>query len=100
MFLQVANLGVTYPGHSQPAVDGVSFSLQAGEIGVLIGPSGCGKTTLLRAVAGLERANSGSITLGPHIFSGADVHVPQEQRPMGMVFQTYALFPHLDVLRK
>lgn len=99
MFLQVANLCVTYSGHLKPAVDTVSFSLQAGEIGVLIGPSGCGKTTLLRAVAGLERANSGSITLGPQIISSADIHIPPEQRHLGMVFQDYALFPHLDVAR-
>ena len=50
MFLDISQLGVHYAGRSKPAVDGVSFSLQAGEIGVLIGPSGCGKTTLLRAV--------------------------------------------------
>jgi iron(III) transport system ATP-binding protein len=99
MILQVANLAVAYPGHSQPAVDDVSFSLQAGEIGVLIGPSGCGKTTLLRAVAGLERAHGGSIALGPQIISSTAVHVPAEQRHMGMVFQDYALFPHLDVAR-
>ena len=101
MFLQVANLSVQYPGRTKDqaftAVDDVSFTLQAGEIGVLIGPSGCGKTTLLRAVAGLERAHSGSILLGPQIISRADVHLPAEQRQMGMVFQDYALFPHLDV---
>lgn len=99
MFLQVANLGVTYAGRPQPAVDDVSFSLQAGEIGVLIGPSGCGKTTLLRAVAGLERAGSGSIRLGSQIISSPDMHIPPEQRHLGMVFQDYALFPHLDVAR-
>ena len=99
MFLQVANLGVTYAGRPQPAVDDVSFCLQAGEIGVLIGPSGCGKTTLLRAVAGLERAGSGSIRLGSQIISSPDMHIPPEQRHLGMVFQDYALFPHLDVAR-
>ena len=99
MFLQVANLGVTYAGRPQPAVDDVTFSLQTGQIGVLIGPSGCGKTTLLRAVAGLERANSGSIMLGSQIISSAELHVPAEQRRLGMVFQDYALFPHLDVAR-
>ena len=99
MFLQVSALSVHYPGRSEAAVDGVSFALQAGEIGVLIGPSGCGKTTLLRAVAGLELARSGSILLGPQIISSAEAHVPAEQRNMGMVFQDYALFPHLDVAR-
>ena len=97
MFLQVSNLSVHYKGRTEPAVSDVSFTLQAGEIGVLIGPSGCGKTTLLRAVAGLEPALIGSILLGPQIISSADVHVPAERRNLGMVFQDYALFPHLDV---
>ena len=88
-----------YRGRSTAAVDDVSFNLQAGEIGVLIGPSGCGKTTLLRAVAGLERARGGSITLGPQIISSANTHIPAERRHLGMVFQDYALFPHLDVAR-
>ena len=99
MFLKISNLSVRYTGQSKAAVDGVSFNLQEGEIGVLIGPSGCGKTTLLRAVAGLERASSGSITLGPQVISSADVHIPAERRHLGMVFQDYALFPHLDSAR-
>ena len=99
MFLKISNLSVRYTGQTKAAVDGVSFNLQEGEIGVLIGPSGCGKTTLLRAVAGLERASSGSITLGPDIISSADVHIPAERRHLGMVFQDYALFPHLDIAR-
>lgn len=80
-----------------PAVDEVSLSLNAGEIGVLIGPSGCGKTTLLRAVAGLERAQKGCIALTTQIISSPAVHIPPESRRIGMVFQDYALFPHLDV---
>ena len=75
----------------------VSFGLQTGDIGVLIGPSGCGKTTLLRAVAGLERASSGTIRLGDTLVSSTAQHVPAETRRIGMVFQDYALFPHLDV---
>jgi len=97
MFLEVSQLGVHYGGSRPPAVNGVSFNLQGGEIGVLIGPSGCGKTTLLRAVAGLERAQSGSIRLAQQVVSSADVHTPAELRRIGMVFQDYALFPHLDV---
>ncbi|SFC02853.1 iron(III) transport system ATP-binding protein [Polaromonas sp. OV174] len=96
MFLDVSQLGVHYAGRPQPAVDGASFSLQAGEIGVLIGPSGCGKTTLLRAVAGLERAQAGTIRLAQQIVSSPQVQVPAESRRIGMVFQDYALFPHLD----
>ena len=97
MFLDVSQLCVHYAGRTQPAVDQVSISLQAGEIGVLIGPSGCGKTTLLRAVAGLERATAGSIRLAGDMVSSPQLHLPPEARRIGMVFQDYALFPHLDV---
>ena len=97
MFLDVSQLCVHYAGRTQRAVDQVSFSLQAGEIGVLIGPSGCGKTTLLRAVAGLERASAGSIRLAGDMVSSPQEHLPAEARRIGMVFQDYALFPHLDV---
>jgi iron(III) transport system ATP-binding protein len=97
MFLEISQLCVHYAGRVQRAVDAVTFSLQAGEIGVLIGPSGCGKTTLLRAVAGLERAQSGTITLGGQLVSSGATHLPAESRRIGMVFQDYALFPHLDV---
>lgn len=97
MFLELSHLLVHYAGRSAPAVNDVSLGLRAGEIGVLIGPSGCGKTTLLRAVAGLERAQSGSISLAKEIVSSEKQHVPAEQRRIGMVFQDYALFPHLDV---
>jgi iron(III) transport system ATP-binding protein len=99
MFLEISKLGVHYAGRPKPAVDSVSFSLQAGEIGVLIGPSGCGKTTLLRAVAGLEQAHAGTISLGEQLVSSREAHVPAESRRIGMVFQDYALFPHLDVAR-
>ena len=99
MFLEVSQLGVHYAGRTRPAVDQVSFTLAAGDIGVLIGPSGCGKTTLLRAVAGLEHAQAGRIRLGEEVVSEGALHVPPESRRIGMVFQDYALFPHLDVGR-
>ena len=99
MFLSVAQLSIQYAGASQAAVDKVSLGLAAGDIGVLIGPSGCGKTTLLRAVAGLERASGGSIRLGGEVVSSEQLHMPAEQRRIGMVFQDYALFPHLTVER-
>ncbi|HMN57241.1 MAG TPA: ABC transporter ATP-binding protein, partial [Ottowia sp.] len=67
--------------------------------GVLIGPSGCGKTTLLRAVAGLEPVSGGQIRLDGQVVSSAQLHVAPEARRIGMVFQDYALFPHLDVGR-
>ncbi len=97
MFLEVAQLQVRYATGNRPAVDGVAFGLSAGDIGVLIGPSGCGKTTLLRAVAGLEPVTGGEIHLDHQLVSSATVQVPAESRRIGMVFQDYALFPHLDV---
>ncbi|MBT9505398.1 ABC transporter ATP-binding protein [Rhodoferax sp.] len=99
MFLEVSQLRVAYPGRSQPAVRDVSFGLHAGDIGVLIGPSGCGKTTLLRAVAGLEPVTSGTVKLSGQIVSSAGLHLAPEARQIGMVFQDYALFPHLNVQR-
>ena len=97
MFLNISSLQVQYHGRQRPAVADVTLGLRAGEIGVLIGPSGCGKTTLLRAVAGLEQVQSGNIALSGQTVSSATVHLPPEQRRVGMVFQDYALFPHMDV---
>lgn len=97
MFLDVNALQVHYPGRQLAAVVSVSLQLKAGQMGVLIGPSGCGKTTLLRAVAGLEKISAGSISINHTIVSGDGVHLPPEARRIGMVFQDYALFPHLNV---
>ncbi|RYY83307.1 MAG: ABC transporter ATP-binding protein, partial [Comamonadaceae bacterium] len=97
MHIALRQLSVRYPGRPRPAVDSVSLGLAAGDIGVLIGPSGCGKTTLLRAVAGLEPASDGEILISGERVAGAGVNVPPERRRIGMVFQDYALFPHLDV---
>ncbi|RLJ38797.1 ABC transporter ATP-binding protein [Acidovorax sp. 106] len=99
MFLEVSQLDVRYAGRAQAAVQGVSLGLHAGDIGVLIGPSGCGKTTLLRAVAGLEPVSDGEIRLTKEVVGSATRSVPPEQRRIGMVFQDYALFPHLSVGR-
>ena len=99
MFLTVSQLGVSYPGRDKPVVQSVSFGLKAGDIGVLIGPSGCGKTTLLRAVAGLEPITGGEIHINGQLVSSAHSALPPEKRRIGMVFQDYALFPHLNVGR-
>ncbi|MCC5854360.1 MAG: ABC transporter ATP-binding protein [Idiomarina sp.] len=82
---------------NQVIVDDVSFSLDAGDIGCLLGPSGCGKTTLLRAIAGFEPVLRGSIELGQRLVSSPAQLVPPEKRGIGMVFQDFALFPHLTV---
>jgi iron(III) transport system ATP-binding protein len=80
-----------------PAVQDVTFSVEAGQILVLLGKSGCGKTTTLRLIAGLERPDSGSIRLKGEIMAGPLRFVAPEARQIGMVFQDYALFPHLTV---
>lgn len=97
MFLQVNQLSVAYAQAVPAAVDRVSFALKAGDIGVLIGPSGCGKTSLLRAVAGLEPISHGDITIAGRRVSEPGRTVPAEKRRIGMVFQDYALFPHMSV---
>ena len=99
MFLELRDLSVQYPGRSTPAVNAVGLGLSAGDIGVLIGPSGCGKTTLLRAVAGLEPVSGGQILLSNRVVSSVKQCLPAENRRIGMVFQDYALFPHMDVGR-
>ena len=99
MFLAVSHLDVRYAARPQPAVSDVSFGLRQGDIGVLIGPSGCGKTTLLRAVAGLETVAAGESSLSGKVVSSAGRTVAPEARRIGMVFQDYALFPHLDIGR-
>jgi iron(III) transport system ATP-binding protein len=83
----------------RPAVDGVSFRVEPGEIVVLLGPSGCGKTTTLRCVAGLEHPTSGSIAIGGDVVSdpARGVLVPPRLRNIGMVFQSYAVWPHMTV---
>ncbi|RJG05481.1 ABC transporter ATP-binding protein [Noviherbaspirillum cavernae] len=78
-------------------VHGLSFSLARGEIGCLLGPSGCGKTTVLRAIAGFESLLDGCIVLGGRELSQAGTTAPPETRQVGVVFQDYALFPHLSV---
>lgn len=81
------------------AIQGVSLELEEGKFLALLGPSGCGKTTLLRLIAGFEVPDSGTIEIGSRTVSGPGVFVPPESRRVGIVFQDYALFPHMDVSR-
>ena len=101
MFLSLESVSVRYTraASGRTAVDGVTLGLAAGQVGVLIGPSGCGKTSLLRAVAGLERCAAGRVVIAGDVLSDAasGLHLAPEQRHIGMVFQDYALFPHLSV---
>ena len=82
---------------TQKIVEGLSFEVKQGEITCLLGPSGCGKTTVLRAIAGFNPIYSGSISLNDRVIAQPGKSVPPEQRSIGMVFQDYALFPHLSV---
>jgi iron(III) transport system ATP-binding protein len=78
------------------AVDGVSFDVRRGEVLCLLGPSGCGKSTTLRIVAGLERPDRGLVFVGGRLVEGEGHHEPPETRRVGLMFQDYALFPHLS----
>ena len=93
--LQVADLAISI--ERSEIIKKVSFVLSQGEISCLLGPSGCGKTTLLRSIAGFESIQQGKITLDSQIISSESIRIPPEQRNVGMVFQDYALFPHLSV---
>jgi iron(III) transport system ATP-binding protein len=79
------------------SLQGISFSIHEGEVLALLGESGSGKTTLLRIIAGFEHTDSGSVTMNGKVLNDSKTFVPAEQRSIGLVFQDYALFPHLTV---
>ncbi|MBE9051334.1 ABC transporter ATP-binding protein [Nostocales cyanobacterium LEGE 11386] len=95
--VHLQNVTKQFSAHASPAVDNVSFTLQQGDVLGLLGPSGCGKTTLLRLIAGFERLQAGKIAIGEQIVGDISTYIPAEQRDIGIVFQDYALFPHLTV---
>jgi len=92
-------LSFTYPGSRTPVIRGLSFTMARSEIVGVLGRSGSGKSTLLRLLAGLETPDSGRIGIGGRTVFGGGVFVPPEARGVGMVFQDYALFPHLTVAK-
>jgi iron(III) transport system ATP-binding protein len=94
--ISIASLTKTYPGGAAPALKAVSLDVAPGTFLVLLGPSGSGKTTLLRSLAGIERIDSGTISIGSRVVADGRAHVPPEQRDLSMVFQDYALWPHLN----
>ncbi|MDX1279110.1 ABC transporter ATP-binding protein, partial [Oceanihabitans sediminis] len=80
------------------ALENVTFNLKAGQVCAIVGESGSGKTTLVRLIAGLERPDNGSITMNEKVIASLDKFVQPEKRKIGLVFQEYALFPHLTIL--
>ncbi|MET8831756.1 ABC transporter ATP-binding protein [Streptomyces sp. NPDC004610] len=94
--LELRGLGKIYDG-GVPAVTGLTLSLPPGRLLALLGPSGCGKTTTLRMIAGLERPTSGAIRVGEETVADGSRWVEPEDRGLGMVFQSYALWPHMTV---
>ena len=94
---QISARGVAVSFDGTEVLHGVDLDVPEGSVVALLGPSGCGKTTLLRSIAGLERPTGGEIRIGDRTVSAAGVHVPPERRRIGMVFQDWALFPHLTV---
>ena len=95
--LSLNDVHVVYTRSRQVVLQGFSMSVHKGEVVCLLGVSGCGKTTVLRTVAGLERLQQGEIFISQRCVAGAGIHLPPEKRRVGMVFQEYALFPHLTV---
>jgi iron(III) transport system ATP-binding protein len=93
----IAVRGLTRHFGAVRAVDEVDLDIHRGRILALLGPSGCGKTTMLRLIGGFERPDAGTITVDGRVVAGPGSWVPPERRRIGMVFQDYALFPHLTV---
>ena len=97
MGITVRNLTKSYGAAT--VIDAISFDVADGEFVTLLGPSGCGKTTTLRCIAGLETPDRGSIAINGQVMSDAGVFVAPHLRDLGMVFQSYAIWPHLTVAR-
>ena len=97
-YLEIQDVAFSYADGTQ-VCEHLSFTVSDGESGCLLGPSGCGKTTLLRLIAGFETPRAGEIRLQRTILANADFALTPEKRGVGVVFQDYALFPHLSVAK-
>lgn len=98
VILKLDELTKQFASQPTPAIDAVSLTLTKGDLLGLLGPSGCGKTTLLRVIAGFEKPQSGTVELSGQAVCNHRIWLPPERRDVGVVFQDYALFPHLSVL--
>lgn len=96
--LTVIGLTKRFGVSAPPVVNNLTFAVREGEIFALLGPSGCGKTTTLRLIAGFEQPDAGEVHVGEDVLDQGRTHIPAEQRGVGLVFQDFALFPHLTVL--
>lgn len=95
--LEVKNIQKSYD--RQPVLKDISFSMEKGEVLVVLGPSGCGKSTMLRCLNGLEPIQNGDVYLNGENVSGNRKNLPAVRQKIGMVFQSYDLFPHMDILK-
>ena len=93
--ISVAGLSKRYGRSDQPAIDDLAFAINEGETLAILGPSGCGKTTMLRLLMGFEAPDSGEIRVRDRVVAAPGQWVPPEKRGLGMIFQQFALFPHL-----
>ncbi|MBC7882475.1 MAG: sn-glycerol-3-phosphate ABC transporter ATP-binding protein UgpC [Anaerolineae bacterium] len=93
--VELIGVGKTYARYK--ALENIDLRVAPGELLVLVGPSGCGKSTLLRAIAGLETIDHGQIRIGDQVVADTKCHIPPRQRDVAMVFQNYALYPHMSV---
>lgn len=97
MYVRITNLTFCYRGTKTKAISNVSLTMEKGDILAIRGASGSGKSTLLRLISGIEVPVSGTIEVANHLLNSKQAYVPPEKRNIGMVFQDYALFPHMTV---
>jgi iron(III) transport system ATP-binding protein len=91
-------VGLSHAYGEKQVLNNVALMIPAGELVCLLGPSGCGKSTLLRLAAGLEEVQQGTIVINDVTVATPEMHVNPEQRQIGLMFQDYALFPHLSII--
>lgn len=89
--------GISHLFGTTRALDNINVKIKNSEFVAILGPSGCGKTTLLRVIGGFLRPSTGTVTFRDQVYSSSDIHVPVEHRDLGMVFQSFALWPHMTV---